>query len=467
MILVMPKQDVDAILRGRPPECQRDVDAATLETLPDGSRKFDVASPEWATMFDRWKIPQTPEVRERAAKWAAARDSWEDAHREEQYERDGFFVRLKSFAQSKASRLAGRVKREKFDQRVQSCHGDPCGARAYSQVGTYHYCDLCGCGDRESAAVSLRGSAPDHPRVDYDGPYTKLHYPKLRCPLGRPGFSNAVKYKTVILNCDAHGWGDAVVGAWISEGSKDAHDARLLHYATGDRKLFLEMLGQPVRAVPDGAVTTWDAYQAELAERGSVPRALSRAKFLGITATPKRPGPLRVPKPAEDWAEKFSRDRRARNGLVLLFPQAEYACRRWPASYWVDLAWTLKEQGYETVTVMGRVEEQYCNVPLWINGHSWHQVAALMTKSSAVVGNDSGPVHLAGTIGVPTFALVGPTNPAVFSHVPEVRVVRDESLSCVGCHWDPLKYRAACDQTCRSMMRLEPERVAAEVRSCL
>jgi ADP-heptose:LPS heptosyltransferase len=43
------------------------------------------------------------------------------------------------------------------------------------------------------------------------------------------------------------------------------------------------------------------------------------------------------------------------------------------------------------------------------------EVAALLSLARAVVGNDSGPTHLAAVVGCPTVSLFGPTDPAVWA----------------------------------------------------
>jgi hypothetical protein len=51
-------------------------------------------------------------------------------------------------------------------------------------------------------------------------------------------------------------------------------------------------------------------------------------------------------------------------------------------------------------------------------------IAALLSLARALVGNDSGPTHLAAAVGCPTVALFGPTDPAVWGPVgSRVRVV--------------------------------------------
>ena len=52
------------------------------------------------------------------------------------------------------------------------------------------------------------------------------------------------------------------------------------------------------------------------------------------------------------------------------------------------------------------------------------EIAALLSLARAVVGNDSGPTHLAAAVGCPTVALFGPTDPAVWAPLgAHVRVV--------------------------------------------
>jgi ADP-heptose:LPS heptosyltransferase len=52
-----------------------------------------------------------------------------------------------------------------------------------------------------------------------------------------------------------------------------------------------------------------------------------------------------------------------------------------------------------------------------------------LRTASLFVGHDSGPSHLAGLMGVPTLALFGPTDPAVWKPLgPHVSVLRGEPL---------------------------------------
>jgi len=97
-----------------------------------------------------------------------------------------------SFAQSMASRGLNNNKAspETLSLRVLSCHGNsnilpPCPRRMNSaKYEGSHYCGACGCGDKP--LTQLTPHQDNGKMVEY----TKLHHPKVTCPLEMPGFTN-------------------------------------------------------------------------------------------------------------------------------------------------------------------------------------------------------------------------------------------------------------------------------------
>ncbi len=88
-------------------------------------------------------------------------------------------------------------------------------------------------------------------------------------------------------------------------------------------------------------------------------------------------------------------------------------------------------------------------------------LAALLQRSTAYLGNDSGITHLAAALGVPTVAIFGPTDPAIWGpQGPEVRILY-EKKSCSLCSPEA---RTACSPQC--LKSIEPDRVL-EVLSAL
>ena len=102
------------------------------------------------------------------------------------------------------------------------------------------------------------------------------------------------------------------------------------------------------------------------------------------------------------------------DGFVFLIPgaSARHPQKRWP--HYARLAELLIEQGHQVVTAPGPAEMDLCRslpaVALTERGDclDLFQIAGLATRAGFVVGNDTGPTHLAAHCGVRGLALYGP-----------------------------------------------------------
>ena len=99
---------------------------------------------------------------------------------------------------------------------------------------------------------------------------------------------------------------------------------------------------------------------------------------------------------------------------VVLIPgcSARHPQKRWP--YYAELAQALIDRGYEVVTAPGPDE---IDLAKGIPGHTllgpngflnWFELAGVLSGASFVVGNDTGPSHVASWLGRPGLALFGP-----------------------------------------------------------
>ena len=82
------------------------------------------------------------------------------------------------------------------------------------------------------------------------------------------------------------------------------------------------------------------------------------------------------------------------------------------------------------------------------------QLAGLLQTGTAYLGNDSGITHLAAALGLPTVAIFGPTDPAVWGPQGlEVRILY-EQISCSPCSSET---RSGCSRQC--LETIGPDRV--------
>ena len=91
--------------------------------------------------------------------------------------------------------------------------------------------------------------------------------------------------------------------------------------------------------------------------------------------------------------------------------------KRWP--YFVDFAKLLISKGYEVITILGPEElEMNRSFPGRIlKNLDWSQLSGVIKKSYFVVGNDSGPSHIASCLNKKGLALFGPSTSAVRSEL--------------------------------------------------
>jgi ADP-heptose:LPS heptosyltransferase len=219
------------------------------------------------------------------------------------------------------------------------------------------------------------------------------------------------------------------------------------------------MLGQDVTDDPEGAVEIHDGYEKCMEQKLPFNYLQWIARQMGIETEPKRPTHNVSP------MDRHLGKQQARR--VLIFPKAVWTPRRWPVNYWLSLAEILREAGIDLAVVLQEPEAAFMR-GRWPAIHSLtiEQVTSAIRHSSLVIGNDSGPAHLAGTLGIPTLALQGPTTARIYGHLPEVRSLIKGALSCAGCHClSP--YRASCEEGCHDLYRLVPEDVASVVLEML
>lgn len=103
------------------------------------------------------------------------------------------------------------------------------------------------------------------------------------------------------------------------------------------------------------------------------------------------------------------------------------ANKQWPTVAYAALAWELGSEGARAVVTWGPGERPLAEeivakaaalgteVVLGPETRSLQDLAALYASSAAVVGSDTGPVHLAAALGTPVVGLYAPKDPQVYA----------------------------------------------------
>jgi len=126
--------------------------------------------------------------------------------------------------------------------------------------------------------------------------------------------------------------------------------------------------------------------------------------------------------------------------FVTFFPGASIAERRWGADRFRQVAEVLSAFGIRTVVVGGKEDRRQGEViadgGLGLNLAgltSLSETAAVIQKSSLLLSGDSGVLHIAVGLGVPTVSLFGPGRVKKWAPRGDRHIVINKELSCSPC----------------------------------
>ena len=158
--------------------------------------------------------------------------------------------------------------------------------------------------------------------------------------------------------------------------------------------------------------------------------------------------------------------------FMILSPGAAFgAAKRWGDQQFAEAADKLAEEFNLAVVVIGSEGERFIsdsihkfmNQPATIlNGKTnLETLIGLIAESDLMLGNDSGPVHLAAALGIPTVAVFGATDYVVAAPYGRLGRAVHVPVECSPC------WLRECPIDHRCMTRVSPEMVCAAAREVL
>jgi len=163
---------------------------------------------------------------------------------------------------------------------------------------------------------------------------------------------------------------------------------------------------------------------------------------------------------AGEWAAVLPADGRV---LIGVNAGGGWSSKRWGVAQFAAFADMAVEQRNAAIAVFwGPGEEPDADALRAAMKHdsikvpktSLMQSAACIKRCSYFVSNDSGPMHIAAALGVPTLGIFGPTHPNLQGPYGEAQAwIRNEAVTCLGCNLTTCTIGNMC------MSELTPETV--------
>ncbi|HQN18533.1 MAG TPA: glycosyltransferase family 9 protein [Syntrophobacteraceae bacterium] len=197
-----------------------------------------------------------------------------------------------------------------------------------------------------------------------------------------------------------------------------------------------------------------------------VNRALELLKDVGIDPVQTAPA-IYLDDQERSWSKQWIADRELREAkLIGIHPGAYYPTQRWPTEYYAELIRLIHEcVGAEVILLGGPsdrdvIDEILSRVPFSIVtaiDSNIRRFFSILPHCRILVCNNSGPLHCAAALGVPTISFMGPTVKERWMPVGNMHyLLRRDDLPCIGCNLGYCKIKThACMQT------ITPETVLA------
>ena len=173
------------------------------------------------------------------------------------------------------------------------------------------------------------------------------------------------------------------------------------------------------RPSEDGSIHSVDHLLAQLAPRKAVHEAVQQM--------------------VRSIAERGVGGRTPVGGRVVIHPGSGSPEKCWPAERFMDLCRRLRAAHEDVRVLLGEVEMErwpaevrsaFAPFAVVRQPETYIDLLKELLEAEVFVGNDSGPGHLAAMVGVRTFSLFGPTDPAVWRPLgPRVSTLRHTPLS--------------------------------------
>ncbi len=137
----------------------------------------------------------------------------------------------------------------------------------------------------------------------------------------------------------------------------------------------------------------------------------------------------------EKWQDLFVKNKRVPHKITI-FPGSGHRLKNWPVENFIEIANILTSRGEKVEFVFGpaEIERQAHNNLSSFNFKVSTDFATLQNiilSSKVVIGNDSGPMHLAGFDNVPSVVIFGPTDPLLWAPISSLTIT--PNISCAPC----------------------------------
>ncbi len=250
---------------------------------------------------------------------------------------------------------------------------------------------------------------------------------------------------------------------FILQLRQEKFDSAVLIHRSLTRALLVWLAGIPVRVGFSKArflLTTPVDFPSDHLHRAD--GYLKVVEGLGVTPQ-QAVCQLRLKNEDIDAVEELLRREHLVEGKYIVFhPSGNWDLKRWPQASWVALGNQLRTQFGLTVVITGgdgdinlcqSIAKEIQGAKVLAGQTRLGESLVIFRKSVAVISGDSGPLHMANSVGAAVIGLFGPTSPAITGVKgvgPSVMIFHQ-----VGCNHQPCYHLDCRNNVCMTTINIE------------
>ncbi len=198
---------------------------------------------------------------------------------------------------------------------------------------------------------------------------------------------------------------------------------------------------------------------------------LNIVRSIGLDTQNKQPRISVSPKAGEIVRQFLAqRDVGGNDLLVGIQPGGHYPTQCWLKDRFAAVADKITEKYKARVVLIGSVKEaglinqlknNMINEPIFFLNQPLKNLIALIQRCQLLIGNNSGPIHIATAVGTPTVSTMGPTIPGRWLPYGENHIIICKDLPCMPCNNGYCKLKT---HDCMKLIRVEDVLNAVEIQ---
>jgi ADP-heptose:LPS heptosyltransferase len=149
--------------------------------------------------------------------------------------------------------------------------------------------------------------------------------------------------------------------------------------------------------------------------------------------------------------------------IVAIAPGAKSRMKRWKIGGFTDVCVHLSREADVKVVLVGDETDKAINSWIIANGagkaydlsgcFNLRELAYFLSLSKLLITNDSAPLHIAGSVGIPVIAIFGPTDHKKYGPISPGSIVLRKGIACSPCE------KAICEFDLECMKQISSEDV--------